>query len=146
MSERFWESKSLKQLTSDEWESLCDGCGQCCLVKLEDDETGEVFRTNASCKLLDVETCRCQDYVRRLQKVPECVQVTLERPEQFEWMPVTCAYRLLYEGKPLFEWHPLVSGTAKTVHTAGISIQAFAISEEYIHPDQLEDHISDKIK
>jgi len=144
--ERFWETKSLEELSVDEWELLCDGCGQCCLVKLEDEETGEVFRTNVSCKLLQVETCRCQDYIHRLQKVPECVVVTLERPEQFEWMPVTCAYRLRYEEKPLFDWHPLVSGTKKTVHNAGISVQAFAISEEYIHPDQLEDHISDKIK
>jgi len=146
MTERFWESKSLEKLTSGEWESLCDGCGQCCLVKLEDEETAEVFRTNVSCKLLDVETCRCQDYNHRLQKVPECVVVTLEKPEQFEWMPETCAYRLLFEGKPLFDWHPLVSGDGNTVHDAGISVQAFAISEEYIHPDQVEDHISAKIK
>lgn len=146
LTKDFWENQSLQELSPDQWESLCDGCGQCCLVKLEDEETAEVYRTNVSCKLLDVNTCRCKDYANRLQQVPECVQVSLEKTEQFDWMPETCAYRRLFEGKPLFSWHPLLSGSEETVHTAGVSVQAYAISEEYVHPDQLEDYISEKIK
>lgn len=143
-NERYWETKSLAELSQDEWESLCDGCGQCCLIKLEDEDTGEVYRTNVSCQLLDLDSCRCMDYGHRFEKVPECVQVSLEKTDQFEWMPETCAYRLLYEGKPLFDWHPLLS-TDKTVEIP-VSVKHIAISEEYIHPSQYEDHIAELIK
>lgn len=143
-NERYWETKSLAELSQDEWESLCDGCGQCCLIKLEDEETGEVYRTNVSCQLLDLDSCRCKDYLHRLEKVPECVQVSLEKEEQFEWMPETCAYRLLYEGKPLFDWHPLLNVDKAT--DIPVSVKHIAISEEYIHPSQYEDHIAELIK
>lgn len=143
-NERFWETKTLAEFSSDEWESLCDGCGQCCLIKLEDEETGSVYRTNVSCQLLDLESCRCMDYSHRFEKVPECVQVSLEKPDQFEWMPESCAYRLLYEGKPLFDWHPLVAAS-KTIDIP-VSVKHIAISEEYIHPSQFEDHIAEIIK
>ena len=151
MKNKFWLIKSLAELNDDEWESLCDGCGQCCLIKLEDEDTGDVYRTNVSCQLLDLETCRCKDYAHRFEKVPECVQVSLEKPDQFEWMPETCAYRLLYEGKPLFDWHPLLAtlATGQAIEEAGnipVSVKNIAISEEYIHPSQLEDHISEIIK
>jgi len=144
MPESFWQ-QPLSELDSQQWEALCDGCAQCCLVKLEDDKTGDVYQTAASCQLLDTDNCRCQDYTHRLQRIPECVQVTLEKPEQFEWMPETCAYRLLYEGKVLPDWHPLISGSATTVHESGISVKSYAISEEFIHPEQLEEFIVKKV-
>lgn len=142
---QFWQTKTLDQMTSEEWESLCDGCGQCCMIKLEDDDTGEVFRTNVSCQLLELESCRCLDYQNRFEKVPECVSVSLEKVKQFEWMPETCAYRLKYEGKPLFDWHPLITGSSKEMLSLGHSVSSYAISEEYIHPEQLQDHLVEKI-
>lgn len=144
MNTKFWQVKSLSEMTNDEWESLCDGCGQCCLIKLEDDDNGDVYRTNVSCQLLDLETCRCKDYKHRFEKVPECVHVSLEQPDQFEWMPDTCAYKLLYEGNSLPVWHPLLNTTAGV--EIPVSVKDIAISEEYIHPSQLEDHIAEKIK
>jgi len=144
LPEPFWQLP-LSELSSEQWEALCDGCGQCCLVKLEDDETGDVYHTAASCQLLDLEHCRCQDYANRLQRIPDCVQVTLEKPEQFEWMPKTCAYRLRYRGELLPDWHPLISGSAESVHEAGISVKSYAISENFVHPEQLEDFITEKI-
>jgi len=144
MPKPFWQLP-LSELGSEQWEALCDGCAQCCLVKLEDDENGDIYHTAVSCQLLDIEQCRCQDYVHRLQRIPDCAQVSLEKPEQFEWMPKTCAYRLRYEGKALPEWHPLISGFAASVHEAGISVKSYAISEEYVHPEQLEDFITEKV-
>jgi len=144
MTDKFWLNKPLAAFDHIEWELLCDGCGQCCLVKLEDEETAEVYRTNVSCQLLDLETCRCMDYANRFEKVPECVQVSLQKPEQFEWMPATCAYKLLFEGKPLFDWHPLVA--EKPGKELPVSVKGFAISEEYVHPSQFEDHIAERIK
>lgn len=144
MSKPFWQ-QPLSDLSRKQWESLCDGCAQCCLVKLEDEETEEVYATSVSCRLLDTETCRCKDYPHRFEQVAECVRVTLEKPEQFDWMPTTCVYRLLYEGKPLPDWHPLVSGSHESVHQAGVSIKAYAISEDYVHPDQLEEFIIEKL-
>lgn len=143
MSDRFWETKSLAEMSRDEWESLCDGCGQCCLIKLEDEESGDVYRTNVSCQLLDLETCRCMDYSNRFEKVAECVEVSLDKKDQFAWMPETCAYRLLYEEKPLLEWHHLI--TAELTTEIPVSVKHIAISEEYIHPSQYEDHIAEKI-
>lgn len=136
----FWERKTLEEMTAQEWESLCDGCARCCLFKLEDEDSGEVFYTNVACRLLDHGQCRCTAYERRCQLVPDCVQVTPEVARE-TWLPDTCAYRLLAEGKPLPEWHPLRSGTPQSVWDAGICVAGMAVSEEYVHPDELEEHL-----
>lgn len=142
---KYWEALSLEQLNQEQWESLCDGCGYCCLVKLEDEESGEVALTRASCHLLDTQSCRCADYTNRFKHVPECVRLTLKTLpgllDKQNWLPASCAYRLIYEGKPLPEWHPLVTGDPESVHRAGASVRQFAISEKFIHTDQLCDCI-----
>ena len=142
LSPRFWEKKPLTKLNPQEWEALCDGCGKCCLNKLEDEDTGEVALTRIACRLLDDATCRCAQYDIRHQFVPECIVL---RPDNLDthayWMPETCAYRLLYDGKPLYDWHPLISGTPDTVHTAGVSIQHWTLSEFDIPEDEWEEHI-----
>ncbi len=119
----FWKQRSLELLTPAEWESLCDGCGRCCLVKLEDEETGEVHFTDVGCKLLDGQTCRCSDYRRRRQRVRDCLKLTAASVRSLPWLPPTCAYRMLAEGKDLAWWHPLVSGSPETVHEAGVSVR-----------------------
>jgi uncharacterized cysteine cluster protein YcgN (CxxCxxCC family) len=139
--ENFWETKKLEQMSHDEWASLCDGCGLCCLVKIEDEDSGEVFNTSVSCFLLDVETCRCSDYKNRLSKAPMCQQLTLENLPQLDWLPDTCAYKRLYDGDTLLSWHPLITKNKNSVHEAGFSAKWFAQSEEYIHPDQITDFI-----
>ena len=136
----FWETKSLSELTGDEWEALCDGCGKCCLHKLEDEESGEVFYTKVVCQYMD-EECGCTEYQRRNELVPNCVWLRPEDVEEFHWLPSTCAYRLVAEGKPLASWHYLISGSKDSVHQAGISIKGRALSEEYVHPDGFEEHI-----
>ncbi|MEH6556640.1 MAG: YcgN family cysteine cluster protein [Oceanicoccus sp.] len=136
----FWENKPLDQLSEDEWESLCDGCAKCCLHKLEDEDSGEVFYTKVVCRYMD-EQCRCTEYQRRNELVPNCVWLRPEDVKEFHWLPSTCAYRLVSEGKPLESWHPLISGSPDTVHSAGISIKGRALSEEYVHPDGLDEHI-----
>ena len=118
----FWRAKTLAQMNAREWESLCDGCGRCCLVKLEDDDTGEVHYTDVGCRLLDAGSCRCRDYRRRQRKVADCVRLTPESVASLSWLPPTCAYRLLDEGRDLPSWHPLVSGDPATVHAAGVSV------------------------
>ncbi len=138
----FWQSTPLAQMTRTQWESLCDGCGQCCLVKLEDEQTKALFVTNIACHMLDMDTCRCGDYAHRLEKVSTCLQLSPEQPEVFAQLPHSCAYRCLAENRPLPHWHPLRSGDPQTVHQAGISVRDYAVSEEYIHPDQFEDHIT----
>lgn len=142
LAPRFWERKPLRQLNPREWEALCDGCGKCCLNKLEDEDTGEVDLTCVACRLLDNETCRCAQYEIRHQFVPECIVL---RPENIDehayWMPQTCAYRLLWEGKPLFDWHPLISGTAESVHSAGVSVRNRTVPEFEIPEDDWEDYI-----
>lgn len=140
----FWKRKTLDEMNATEWESLCDGCGQCCLVKLEDEETNDVYLTNVACRLLDIETCRCHDYEHRMEKVSTCTLMTYENLKLFQWLPETCAYRLLYAGKELPSWHPLVCGNMDAVHDEGVSVCDFAQSEEYIHPDQLHEHIIKK--
>lgn len=141
----FWESKNLAEMSRDEWESLCDGCGHCCLVKLEDEETDELFVTNVSCHLLDIDTCRCRDYEHRLEKVEMCLSLEPDKMELMKWLPTHCAYRLLSEGKKLQYWHPLISGNPQSVHKAAVSVKTFAQSEEFIHVDDLGDHVMDKL-
>ncbi|MDB5590689.1 YcgN family cysteine cluster protein [Enterovirga sp.] len=119
----FWLRKSLEEMTPTEWESLCDRCGRCCLIKLEDDETGQVHYTDVGCTLLDGSTCRCRDYPRRQELVSDCVRLTPETVRNVPWLPRTCAYRLVKEGQDLPAWHPLVSGDPETVHRAGISVR-----------------------
>lgn len=137
----FWQEKTLEQMSPDEWDALCDGCGLCCLVKIEDEDSGEVFNTSVSCRQLDVETCRCHDYEHRLADVPMCIQLTLENLPELNWLPETCAYKRFYQGKDLPLWHPLITGERNSVHEAGFSAKWFAQSEEYVHPDQLIDFV-----
>jgi len=139
---RFWETKRLDQMSEDEWEALCDGCGKCCLNKLEDEDSGDVALTRVACRLLDDATCRCAQYDIRHQFVPDCIVL---KPSNIEshlyWMPATCAYRLLHEGKRLADWHPLISGTPETVHGAGVSMRGRTVSEFDVADDDWEDHI-----
>ena len=129
MTDQFWKRKSLPEMSADEWESLCDGCALCCLQKIEDEETGEVFFTDLACRMLDTSSCRCIAYRVRAQKVASCLVLSADEPEAFRWLPGSCAYRRLSEGKELPDWHPLISGDPNSVHAAGISVQDKAISE-----------------
>jgi uncharacterized protein len=142
-SPRFWERKSLAAMSAEEWESLCDGCGKCCLNKIEDIDSGEILPTNVACRLLDLGTCRCTDYARRRRLVPDCVSLTPDNVGNIPWLPSTCAYRLLAEGKPLAWWHPLVSGDPESVHRAGISVRGRAVSERRLE-GPLEDYVVDE--
>ena len=126
----FWETKSLEEMTAAEWESLCDGCGRCCLNKLEDEDTGEIVLTRLSCALLDIGQCRCSDYANRFDKMPDCINLTPEKVRTLKWLPATCGYRRVKEGRGLAWWHPLLSGDPETVHQAGISVRGFARSEK----------------
>jgi uncharacterized cysteine cluster protein YcgN (CxxCxxCC family) len=121
-----------------EWESLCDGCGRCCLLKFQDVDTDRVVYTDVSCRLLDTGSCRCRSYARRTRLVPECLDLREEDPAVFGTLPSTCAYRLLHEGRDLPEWHPLITGDPESVHDAGISVRGKATSEEFVHPKDLE--------
>lgn len=137
----FWEIKTLDTMNHEEWESLCDGCGLCCLVKIEDEDNAKVFNTAVSCRLLNIETCCCSDYKNRFEKAPMCTQLSLENLPQMPWLPDSCAYKRLYNGQPLPDWHPLITKNQNSVHEVGISAKWFAQSEEYIHPEQLVDFI-----
>ncbi|WP_420717539.1 YcgN family cysteine cluster protein [Emcibacter sp.] len=137
----FWQTKTLAEMDRDEWESLCDGCGLCCLHKLEDEDSGEIAYTNVACRLLDHESCRCMNYSIREILIPDCVVLSPDQVAEFNWLPPTCAYRLVSEGRELFPWHPLVSGDRNSVHTAGISVRGKAVHER--DALDLEDHIID---
>jgi len=128
-SKPFWQTKTLSEMTPAEWESLCDGCGLCCLIRFEDEDTGEVIPTRVHCQLFDPKACRCSDYENRWKTVPDCIKLTPGNIEALEWMPLSCAYRRLHEGRGLAAWHPLVSGDPESVHRAGVSIRGQTISE-----------------
>jgi uncharacterized protein len=139
----FWRRKSLSEMTNSEWESLCDGCGRCCLVKLEDaDDSARTYFTDVGCRLLDGQTCRCRDYPNRTAKVKDCVRLTPRNINRIVWLPPTCAYRLLADGRDLYWWHPLVSGDPESVHQAGISVRGrVGATEDEVRDDELEDRI-----
>ena len=134
----FWETP-LESLDRAQWEALCDGCGKCCLNKVEDDDTGHIYPTNVACRLLDLETARCSDYRRRRAYVPDCVRMTPAKMDQYPWLPSSCAYVLRANDKPLPGWHYLISGDRESVHNAGMSVKGRAISE--IDAGELENHI-----
>lgn len=136
----FWKTKTLRQMNEAEWESLCDGCGRCCLNKLEYEDTGDITFTNIRCYMLDPETCRCADYPNRQDHVPECIRLTIEEVETLPWLPPTCGYRLIKEGRDLYWWHPLVSGDPETVHAAGISVRGRTVDEKDIAFEDYEDY------
>lgn len=139
---RFWETVPVKKMTRREWEALCDGCGKCCLNKLEDEETGRVALTRVACRLLDDETCLCTSYENRHDYVPECIVLKPKNIDKHAyWMPRTCAYRLLWDGKPLYNWHPLISGDPESVHQVGVSMRGQTVREDSIHEDDWEDYI-----
>ena len=142
LTDRFWEDKSFDALSSPEWEALCDGCGKCCLNKLEDEDTGEVALTRISCRLLDNDSCLCSNYPNRRKFVSECISLTAQNiTDHLYWLPQTCAYRLVYEGRPLFDWHPLISGDPETVHRAGVTLRGWTISETSVDDDDWEDYV-----
>lgn len=145
LAPRFWEKKRLTDLSKDEWEALCDGCGKCCMNKLEDEDTGEVALTRVACRLFDNDSCRCAQYPIRHQFVPECIVLSPANiPDNLYWMPETCAYKLLWNGNPLPAWHPLETGTADSVHDAGVSMQGMTVPEFEVDDDDWEDHIIDE--
>ena len=138
----FWRTKTLEQMSRAEWESLCDGCGRCCLLKLEDEDDGAIAWTRIACRLFDPDTCRCGAYALRTQLVPGCVRLTPNSIRQTaHWMPETCAYRRLAEGRPLPDWHPLVSGDPDGAHKAGVSVRGWTVPEYEVHEDDYEDHV-----
>lgn len=137
----FWKRKSLEELTSEEWESLCDGCGRCCLVKLEDEDTGEIVHTRVSCRLLDIGTCTCTNYAERHEYVPDCVRLTPEGARTLKWLPETCAYRLVALGEDLPWWHPLMNDNPDVVHESGVSVRSYAISEKRVKNGKYERYL-----
>ena len=139
----FWKTKTLAEMSPQEWESLCDGCARCCLYKLQDEDTGEIYYTNVICKLVDSYRCRCTDYANRARLMPTCLVLDADLVTRLQWMPKTCAYRLLAEGKDLEPWHPLVSGQADSVHRAGISVRYRVVEERDADMDALDDYVVD---
>lgn len=135
----FWQTKTLEQMTTQEWESLCDSCGKCCLHKLEDEDSGEIFYTSVVCDLIDLDNCRCTRYADRCRLVPDCLNLKQHNFAEFNWLPATCAYKLLAEGKSLPDWHPLVADNRDMVHEAGVSIRSYAMKESEV--DNIEEHI-----
>jgi len=137
----FWETKKLDEMTAQEWESLCDGCGRCCLVKLEDEDNGDVFFTDVACKLLDHDSSQCTHYSDRHNYVSDCVVLTPKLVASLEWLPQTCAYRLISEGESLFPWHPLISGDPRSIHHEGISVRGCTVSELDVPEEELEERV-----
>lgn len=137
----FWEHKTLEQMTDSEWESLCDGCGRCCIQKLEDEETGQIHTTDVACKLLDVSHCRCRHYEQRFERVSDCLSVRPLSKQKLSWLPTSCAYKRLAEGRSLAKWHPLISGSAQSVHRAGIGMANRCVSESDVPAEELTQHI-----
>lgn len=138
---RFWERHALHELNAAEWEALCDGCGRCCLHKLEYEDTQEIVYTDVACRLLDLGTARCSDYPGRHRHVPDCVRLTPDNLAGINWLPASCAYRRLHEGRGLARWHPLLSGNAATVRAAGISVIGRVLPETVVDEDDLEEHV-----
>lgn len=139
---RFWETKSLGEMTPAEWEALCDGCGRCCVYVLHNEETGDVFETDVACRLFDANARRCRDYENRTARVPDCLALTPENAGAYSWMPESCAYRRLANGEGLADWHPLVSGDAQSVARAGVAVSPDLASEEDIDEEMLEARIT----
>src|ERR1700681_1495644 len=132
----FWRRKAMKDMTAEEWESLCDGCGRCCLNKLQEEGSDRTFYTSVRCRLLDPQSCRCSDYANRSATVPDCVTLTPRNINRISWLPPTCGYRLVADGKDLYWWHPLVSGAPDTVHQAGGSVGGKGGASEEDVPDK----------
>jgi uncharacterized cysteine cluster protein YcgN (CxxCxxCC family) len=138
---KYWQTTELSKMTDSQWEGLCDGCARCCLNKLEDWDTSEIYWTNVACELLDCETCRCKDYENRQVSMPDCIQLTQDNISEISWLPPTCAYRLVSEGQDLPDWHPLITGRPESVHEAGVSVRGRVVPENNMKPEELEDHI-----
>ena len=145
MPEPFWKTKTLEEMSAAEWESLCDGCGKCCLSKLEDEDTGDIYFTTVGCRLLDSQACRCRDYANRTALVSDCVRLTPQSVCTISWLPSTCAYRLIAEGRDLYWWHHLISGSTDTVHQAGISVRGKveAVETDLAEPEDYFDYLVD---
>lgn len=137
----FWKHKLLAEMSLEEWEALCDGCGICCLFKIEDEDSGEVRLTNVACRFLDIETCTCQLYDQRKRAMPTCIKLTPSKVENLKWLPETCTYRLILKGKPLPDWHPLVSSDPNSIHRAGMSVMGKVIGESSANMNNLEEHV-----
>jgi hypothetical protein len=142
----FWETKTLDEMTDEEWESLCDGCGRCCLVKLEDEDTGFIVSTNIACHMFDDKTCRCKDYAYRFEKVPDCLNLSPKLVRELPWLPSSCAYKRIEEGRGLADWHPLISGDPETVFKAGISVRGKTVNEKDVPPEDLEDYAANWVE
>lgn len=139
----FWDEKTLEEMSPEEWEALCDGCGRCCLMKLEDEDTGEIFTSDVHCQLLDGQSCTCTDYANRIARVPDCIKLDPQNVRTISWIPKTCAYRRIADGRGLAWWHPLVSGDPQTVVAAGVSVRGRTIPENTVGPGEWEDHVAD---
>lgn len=137
----FWQRKTLQQMSPEEWESLCDGCGKCCLQKLEDDDNGDVYYTDIACRFLDTDACRCTVYPERITKEPNCLSLSPDMLDEVYWLPMTCAYRLLQEKRPLPEWHPLLTGDPASVHQAMASVAGKVVPFDQVPEDDWETHI-----
>jgi uncharacterized protein len=146
MTPPFWKQKTLETMTLAEWESLCDGCGKCCLAKLEDEDTAEIYWTSVACRLFDAGTCQCSNYVQRKKFVPDCVQLTPKKVREIDWLPSTCAYKLVANGQDLPEWHHLKTGSRETVHEAGISMKGrvTALDDQMTEDEDYFDHMLDE--
>ena len=139
--DNFWETKALHQFSEEEWELLCDVCGRCCLQKIEDEDSGQVLYTQLVCHLYDMDECACSDYPNRHSRVSHCVKLDTSRIKEFHWLPSTCAYRLIYEGKKLFQWHPLISGSKLSLEKEGISIKGKVLPEQVVNEEDWEEHV-----